>query len=59
MTDYFPLCVLKETNDLVTVKEEMDFVKSYLNIQRFVFPTDPTVPTPWRRKRKTRRSRRC
>lgn len=37
MTDYFRY-VLKETNDLVTVKEEMDFVKSYLNIQKIRFP---------------------
>ena len=37
MTDYFRY-VLKETRSLVTVKEEMDFVKSYLGIQKIRFP---------------------
>lgn len=37
MTDYFRY-VLKETRDMVTVKEEMDFVKSYLGIQKIRFP---------------------
>ena len=37
MTDYFRY-ILKETNELVTVREEMDFVKSYLRIQKIRFP---------------------
>ncbi len=37
MTDYFRY-VLKETRDMVTVKEEMNFVKSYLGIQKIRFP---------------------
>lgn len=37
MTDYFRY-ILKETNDLATVREEMDFVKSYLGIQKIRFP---------------------
>lgn len=37
MTEYFRY-VLKETREMVTVREEMNFVKSYLGIQKIRFP---------------------
>lgn len=37
LVDYFRY-ILKETNDLVTVKEEMNFVRNYLRIQKIRFP---------------------
>ena len=37
MTDYFRY-ILKETRDMVTVREEMNFVRSYLGIQKIRFP---------------------
>lgn len=37
LVDYFRY-ILREHNDLVTVSQEMDFVKSYLGIQKIRFP---------------------